>query len=88
MPADLPPPAVFRCHGGLTVIARYVDPTTVVLRFAGRRRVLTQAVSADGARYIGGGWQWWGKGLDKAALDRLPPGQTIAPAKAWCVKRP
>lgn len=66
------------------IAARFADPKTVVLRFAGRRHVLHAAMSADGGRYVGEGWQWWVKGMGSAALDRLAPGQTIAAASRWC----
>ena len=80
----LPPPTVYHCPGGPAVTARFLDAKTVVLRFAGRRHRLRAAMSADGGRYIGEGWQWWVKGMRSAALDPLPQGQTIVPASRWC----
>ena len=88
MPAAAPPPIIYHCPGGPTVVARFEGAKTVILHFAGHDHTLKQALSADGGRYVGAGWQWWIKGANKAALDRLPPGQDIAPATRWCVARP
>lgn len=38
------------------------------------------AVSASGARYVGGGWEWWTKGATEGTLSPLKPGEDIASA--------
>ncbi|MBV9840968.1 MAG: MliC family protein [Sphingomonadaceae bacterium] len=38
------------------------------------------APSADGARYSGGGWQWWGKGERDGLLSSLMIGEKVASA--------
>lgn len=39
---------------------------------------MVQGASASGVRYIGGGFQWWTKGLQDATLAPLPNGDAIA----------
>ena len=79
--AEQPPPAfLYICIDGRTVTARYPNQVTAVIGLEGRSYDLSIARSADGARYIGHGWQWWTRGMHDAALARLGPGETIATA--------
>jgi membrane-bound inhibitor of C-type lysozyme len=41
---------------------------------------MVAAASASGARYVGGGWEWWTKGLTEGTLSPLEPGESIASA--------
>ncbi|WP_374273863.1 DUF4232 domain-containing protein [Brevundimonas sp.] len=52
-------PVSYSCEGGQTVIARYPDANTAVVTWEGRDATLTIAPSASGARYVGGGLEWW-----------------------------
>jgi membrane-bound inhibitor of C-type lysozyme len=74
------PRLVYRCADGRVVQADYEDTDHAVLVVDGRSRRLTIARSASGARYVGGGWQWWTKGMHDAWLAPLRPGETLASA--------
>jgi membrane-bound inhibitor of C-type lysozyme len=51
---------VFVSDSGETIRADYRDNGTVTLTFAdGTTRVLSQALSASGARYVSGSDEWW-----------------------------
>ncbi|MEJ0048728.1 MAG: MliC family protein [Rhodospirillales bacterium] len=84
--AAQPAPAAIRyvCTDGKTVVARYPDQTTALLEIDGHELSLSLGPSADGARYIGHGWQWWAKGMRDGTLAPLPPGQTIVPPGVDC----
>lgn len=68
----------YRCADGRSVQASYPDANTAVLTLDGQTHRLHTAVSADGARYVGEHWQWWTKGMHKARMAPLEPGQLIA----------
>lgn len=55
-------PLVYRCNSGHIVKASYHSGTTVVVAYEGRVREMIIAVSGSGARYAGGGLEWWTKG--------------------------
>ena len=84
-----PPPAspaiVYACPNGETVRATYPDPRTAVIQYRGATHTLKIAVSADGARYVGDGLQWWTKGMIHGTIATLPLGQTYAEPGADCV---
>jgi hypothetical protein len=51
---------VFVSDSGQTIRADYRDNGTVTLTFTdGTRKVLSQALSASGARYVSGPYEWW-----------------------------
>jgi len=51
---------VFVSDSGQTIRAEYRDNGTVTLTFTdGTTKVLPQAVSASGARYVSGSCEWW-----------------------------
>lgn len=51
---------VFLSDSGQTIRADYRDNGTVTLTFTdGTTKVLSQAVSASGARYVSGSYEWW-----------------------------
>lgn len=51
---------VFVSDSGQTIRADYRDNGTVTLIFTdGTTKVLSQAVSASGARYVSGSYEWW-----------------------------
>jgi len=51
---------VFVSESGQTIRADYRDNGTVTLTFTdGTTKVLSQAVSASGARYVSGSYEWW-----------------------------
>jgi membrane-bound inhibitor of C-type lysozyme len=78
------PPIVYACPGGETVSARYPDTKTAVIEYKGRTHTLKTAVSADGARYIGDGLQWWTKGMTVGMISPLAPGAAYAEPGPEC----
>ena len=84
-PAPASPAVVYTCPNGEIVRARYPDATTAIVRYRGATHVLKTAMSADGARYIGDGLQWWTKGMTHGTIAALPPGQTYAEPGPDCV---
>src|ERR1700712_4294169 len=69
---------VYLCADGQRIQAGYPSPDTAVITVKGRPYTLDRAVSADGVRYVGYGLQWWTKGMNKAALSVLKPGEVVA----------
>jgi membrane-bound inhibitor of C-type lysozyme len=78
----------YRCDDGRTVRAAYPDIRTAVLGFDGETHRLHIAVSADGARYVGAGWQWWSKGMHDAWLAPLQGAEQIASAAGVACRAP
>jgi len=70
----------FACPDGSTVEARYPTTDTARIIYKGQVIDMRIAISASGARYVGGGWQWWTKGLTEGTLSPLKPGEGIASA--------
>lgn len=72
---------VYRCSDGRTVAARY-DGERAFLSVDGRSLTMNTHPSASGARYVGGGMQWWTRGMDQGRLSPLADGETYAEAEA------
>jgi membrane-bound inhibitor of C-type lysozyme len=70
----------YACSDGRQVQAAYPDTESAVLTLDGKTHHLHRAISADGARYVGDGWQWWTKGMQQGMLAPLKPGESIASA--------
>jgi membrane-bound inhibitor of C-type lysozyme len=77
-------PIVYTCPDGATVSARYPDSKTAIIEYQGRAHTLKTAASADGARYIGDGLQWWTKGMTMGMISPLAPGKTYAEPGPQC----
>jgi membrane-bound inhibitor of C-type lysozyme len=71
----------YACSDGQVVKASYPDTNTAVAIIQGNTHTLHIAVSADGARYTGDGWQWWTKGMHDGMLAPLAAGESIASAQ-------
>lgn len=54
--------ATYRCESGRRIQAWYPSDGAAVVVHGGRTLRMTLAVSASGARYVGGGLEWWTKG--------------------------
>lgn len=50
------------CQSGETIAATYPSTDTATIRYKGNTYNMQIAVSASGARYVGGELQWWTKG--------------------------
>ena len=70
----------YACSDGRVVQAAYPDTNTAQIKINGQAHILRIAMSADGARYIGDGWQWWTKGMHDGSLAPLAASETIASA--------
>ncbi|GGA08085.1 MliC family protein [Dyella caseinilytica] len=70
----------YACSDGQVIKASYPDTNTALVIIEGNTHTLHIAISADGARYIGDGWQWWTKGMSDGTLAPLAAGETIASA--------
>ncbi|MDO6413187.1 MliC family protein [Sphingomonas sp. BIUV-7] len=87
MPAAAKPPrfspstgqsALYACADGRTIEVLYSGGDAAVLTIAGATVQLARAAAADGERYVGGGWQWWGTGRRDGALSRIAAGEEVA----------
>jgi len=52
----------YRCESGETIAATYPTTDSATVRYQGSSYNMEIAVSASGARYVGGGLEWWTKG--------------------------
>lgn len=50
------------CEGGVRIVASYPNTESATIRYKGATYDLHIAMSADGARYVGNGLEWWTKG--------------------------
>lgn len=72
--------ANYACPDGSTVTARYPNTDAAQVTHNGQTIDMQIAVSASGARYVGGGWEWWTKGATEGTLSQLQPGEDTASA--------
>ena len=66
----------YACESGKTIAVTYPDTETARVSYDRRDYVLTSAVSASGARYVGQGLEWWTasrNGQESGTLSRLGP---------------
>ena len=52
----------YACESGQTVTAAYPTTDTATVQYQGRTYDMIIAISGSGARYVGGGLEWWTKG--------------------------
>jgi membrane-bound inhibitor of C-type lysozyme len=78
-PRPVAPAVAYRCDDGRRLQVSYQGIGQAVLAMDGATYRLAIARSASGARYVGGGWQWWTKGA-QAWLAPLGAGEGIASA--------
>ena len=52
----------YRCESGQAVAAAYPSTDAATVQYQGSRYAMQIAVSGSGARYVGGGLEWWTKG--------------------------
>lgn len=61
----------YLCESGHGIDAVYRSGTTAIVRYAGTVHEMTIAISASGARYVGGGLEWWTKGMGPGSTGTL-----------------
>lgn len=64
-------PIAYRCNSNRMVKVSYHSGTTAVVEYEGRMREMIIAVSGSGARYTGGGLEWWTKGMGPGSEGML-----------------
>lgn len=77
--AEAGAPVVYACDDGKSLTARYRGDRATV-DYDGRRIEMRTAISASGARYVGGGLQWWTRGANEGTVAPLPQDEEIASA--------
>ncbi|KUE89107.1 hypothetical protein ASL20_10915 [Cupriavidus necator] len=80
----------YQCDGGKTLSVRYFnspDNQAAVFRIDGKPVLAVSTVSASGARYVGGRYEWWTKG-EEGTLRDLMQAENAAPALANCQAKP
>lgn len=50
------------CESGETIISSYPSTESASVQYKGTDYTMQIAVSGSGARYVGGGMEWWTKG--------------------------
>ncbi|MCZ2155250.1 MAG: MliC family protein [Bryobacterales bacterium] len=79
----------YSCDDGSVVEAKYPTPNTAQVVYKNQSIEMKQVVSASGARYTGGGWQWWTKGSTEGWISPLQPGEEISSAAGIpCTAKP
>lgn len=74
------PQMTYYCPDDSFIDAWYPTPGTARIVYQGQSIEMISAVSASGARYVGGGWQWWTRGMTEGQLSPLAEGENIASA--------
>lgn len=69
--ANIDAPIVYRCNSGRIVKASYHSGTTAVVEYERRVREMVIVMSGSGARYAGGGLEWWTKGTGAGSAGTL-----------------
>ncbi len=52
----------YQCKSGEMIAATYPSTNSATINYKGSDYNMQIAVSASGARYVGGGFEWWTKG--------------------------
>jgi membrane-bound inhibitor of C-type lysozyme len=78
-PAATSAPTTYRCDSGMRIIATYPNTESATIQYNDSTYDLRIAISADGARYVGHGLEWWTKGSgagSQGTLSELKDGDT------------
>jgi membrane-bound inhibitor of C-type lysozyme len=62
---------IYPCESGRAVAAAYPSDSTAIVRYKGKRYEMRIAISGSGARYVGGGYEWWTRGTGPGATGLL-----------------
>ena len=57
----------YRCESGETIAATYPSTNSATVQYKGHSYTMQIAISGSGARYVGGGLEWWTKGSGAGA---------------------
>ena len=79
-PAEAAQMTRYACPDGSTVEARYPSTDTAQISYRDQTIDMRNVTSTSGARYVGGGWEWWTKGATEGTLSQLKPDEDIASA--------
>ncbi len=69
--AAVPVTHEYVCESGATIIASYPDTDSATVDYQDTTYRMQIAVSASGARYVGGGLEWWTKGSGPGSQGTL-----------------
>jgi membrane-bound inhibitor of C-type lysozyme len=59
----------YHCGSGSNLIATYyAEEDRAVVSYHGKAALMQISMSASGARYLGGGWVWWTRGMTEGSL--------------------
>lgn len=61
----------YRCVSGETIAATYTSTDSATVRYKDDNYNMHIAVSGSGARYVGGGLEWWTKGAGPGSEGTL-----------------
>ncbi|HSH49084.1 MAG TPA: MliC family protein [Halomonas sp.] len=61
----------YRCESGETIVATYPTSDSATVQYRDSTYSMKIAVSASGARYVGGGLEWWTKGAGPGSEGML-----------------
>lgn len=61
----------YRCESGETIVAAYPTSNSARVQYRDSSYSMQIAVSASGARYVGGGLEWWTKGAGPGSEGML-----------------
>ena len=64
-------PIAYQCRSSQMIDATYHSYTTAVVWYEGRAREMIVTISGSGARYVGGGLEWWTKGVGSGSPGTL-----------------
>jgi membrane-bound inhibitor of C-type lysozyme len=66
--------ALYACADGRTIEVLYSGGDAAVLTIGGTTVEMARAPAPSGELYVGGGWQWWGKGTRAGSLGKPESG--------------
>ncbi|WP_240612071.1 MliC family protein [Brevundimonas vesicularis] len=90
-PASDAPSIGYACESGATLKVQYVDSDNAKLTHQNQAYALRSVQAASGARYVGGGVEWWTAtrdGQESGTLSRLGPDGTTGVAVLERCSRP
>lgn len=67
---------VYDCDNGQTVTARYNGTDHARVSWRDQTKPMHIAISADGARYVGGRYEWWTRGKKATLFSHQEDGST------------